>query len=195
MERKSEIIRKTNETEIKTVFNADGNGNGNIQTGIGFFDHMLNLFAKHGLFDLELKAVGDLRVDSHHTVEDAGIVLGQAINEALGTKAGITRYGSAIIPMDETLVLCALDLSGRPYLNFDVKITPEKLGDMDTETIEEFFRALAVASGMNLHIKLLDGKNGHHIAEGIFKAFARALDIASSKDPRVTGVPSTKGTL
>jgi len=195
MERKSHITRKTNETEIELSINIDGTGNFDISTGIGFFDHMLNLFARHGFFDIGLKALGDLRVDCHHTVEDVGLCLGAAIKNALGDKAGITRYGSAIIPMDEVLVLCAIDLSGRAYLNFDVTIGSERVGDMQAETIEEFFRAVSQETGMNLHFKLLNGKNGHHIAEGMFKAFARALDIATANDRRVTGIPSTKGVL
>lgn len=195
MARQAEMKRVTKETNIEMKLNLDGNGIYDINTGLGFFDHMLTHIAKHGFFDLDIKCKGDLYVDSHHTIEDIGIVLGKLINEAIGDKVGIKRYGSAIIPMDETLVLCALDLSGRPFLNFDVDFTTAKLGDMDTEMIIEFFRAVAVNGGMNLHIKLLDGKNNHHIAEGIFKAFANALDDATFLDPRITGTLSTKGML
>lgn len=195
MTRQVETKRVTKETEIAINLNLDGNGVYNIDTGVGFFDHMLTHIAKHGFFDLDIKCKGDLYIDCHHTIEDIGIVFGKCINEALGDKVGIKRYGSAIIPMDETLVLCAIDLSGRPYLNFDVTFSTMKLGDMDTEMFIEFFRALAVSGGMNLHIKLLDGKNNHHIAEGIFKAFANALDIATSLDPRIVGTRSTKGLL
>lgn len=195
MARQVEMKRATKETNIEMKLNLDGSGIYDISTGIGFFDHMLTHIAKHGFFDLDLKCKGDLYVDSHHTIEDIGIVFGKCITEALGDKSGIKRYGSSIIPMDETLVLCALDLSGRPYLNFDVDFSVMKLGDMDTEMIVEFFRAVAVNGGMNLHIKLLDGKNNHHIAEGIFKAFANALDAATLIDPRITGTRSTKGLL
>lgn len=195
MERKSQINRQTNETKIDLMLNVDGKGQHEISTGIGFFDHMLTQVSKHGFFDIELKVIGDLHVDSHHTIEDTGIAFGMALSKALDLKDGITRYGSAIIPMDETLVLCALDLSGRPFLNFDVNLSSGKLGEMDTEMVEEFFRAMSSAASMNLHFKLLNGKNSHHIVEGIFKAFSRALDMATVKDPRVVGVPSTKGVL
>lgn len=195
MERKSQISRNTNETKIELLLNVDGRGQHEISTGIGFFDHMLTNVSKHGFFDIELKVIGDLHVDSHHTIEDTGIAFGMALNEALGAKEGITRYGSAVIPMDETLVLCALDLSGRPYFDYDVNLKSGKLGEMDTEMVEEFFRAMSSAAGMNLHFKLLNGKNSHHIVEGIFKAFSRALDMATVKDPRVIGIPSTKGVL
>lgn len=195
MTRQAEMNRVTKETNIEMKFNLDGSGNYEIDTGIGFFDHMLSHIAKHGFFDLTVKCKGDLHVDSHHTIEDIGIVLGKCITEALKDKSGVKRYGSSIIPMDETLVLCALDLSGRPYLNFDADFSAMKLGDMDTEMIIEFFRAVAVNGGMNLHIKLLDGKNNHHIAEGIFKAFANALDAATLLDSRITGTRSTKGML
>lgn len=195
MARQAEIKRATKETNIEMKLNLDGRGHYEVNTGVGFFDHMLTHIAKHGFFDLEVKCKGDLHVDSHHTIEDIGIVLGKCITEALGDKSSIKRYGSSIIPMDETLVLCALDLSGRPYLNFDVDFSVMKIGDMDTEMIIEFFRAVAVNGGMNLHIKLLDGKNNHHIAEGIFKAFANALDAATLFDSRITGTRSTKGML
>lgn len=187
--------RKTKETDIQISLNLDGSGKADIDTGIGFFDHMLGGFAKHGFFDLALCCVGDLVVDSHHTVEDCGIVLGSAIREALGDKAGIKRYGSCILPMDETLVLCAIDLSGRPYLSFEEAFTTEKLGYMDTETVREFFYAVSYTAGMNLHLKVLSPGNNHHMAEAMFKAFARALDEASALDPRIEGILSTKGSL
>ncbi|GAE88301.1 imidazoleglycerol-phosphate dehydratase HisB [Acetivibrio straminisolvens] len=195
MSRKSEISRKTGETDISLSINIDGSGKGNITTGVGFLDHMLNLFARHGLFDLDVKAKGDLEVDAHHTVEDVGIVLGQAINQALGEKKSIRRYGSSFVPMDETLVLVALDLSGRPYLVFDAELKCERLGNMETELVEEFFRAVAFNAGITLHIKALYGSNTHHIIEAMFKAFGRALDDATRKDDRIEGVMSTKGIL
>ncbi|PKM95900.1 MAG: imidazoleglycerol-phosphate dehydratase HisB [Firmicutes bacterium HGW-Firmicutes-1] len=195
MLRKTSIKRETKETTIEMDFNLDGSGLYSIDSGVGFFDHMMNHIAKHGFFDLDLRCKGDLYIDCHHTIEDIGIVFGKCIQETIGNKEGIKRYGSAIIPMDETLVLCALDLSGRPFLNFDVEFSAMKLGDMDTEMIEEFFRAVAVNGGMNLHIKLLNGKNNHHIAEGIFKAFANALDTATMIDQRIVGTRSTKGML
>ena len=175
--------------------NLDGSGRTDITTGIGFFDHMLNAFGRHGLFDLRLRASGDLEVDSHHTIEDTGIVLGEAIREALGTKEGIRRYGSCILPMDEALVLCAVDLSGRPYLVFDHTFTVPKVGEFDTEMVREFFYAVSYSAGMNLHIRVMSGSNNHHIIEAIFKSFAKALDAATACDPRISGVPSTKGTL
>lgn len=193
--RKISIKRETKETAIEMTLNLDGAGSYNINSGVGFFDHMMTHIAKHGFFDLDLKCEGDLQIDCHHTIEDIGIVMGKCISEAVGNKEGIKRYGSAIIPMDETLVLCALDLSGRPYLNFDASLTVMRLGDMDVEMVEEFFRAVAVHAGMNLHIKVLEGKNNHHIVEGIFKAFANALDAATSIDPRILGTRSTKGML
>lgn len=194
-ERKARVERNTSETKIVVELNLDGSGKYDIDTGIGFFDHMLNGFARHGLFDLTVHAKGDLEVDSHHTIEDTGIVLGTAIKEAIGDKAGIRRFGSMILPMDETLVLCAVDLSGRPYLNFDAAFTVPKVGDMDTEMAREFFYAVSYAAGMNLHIKVLDGVNNHHIMEAMFKAFAKALDEATQSDQRVKGVLSTKGSL
>lgn len=189
------INRKTKETDISMEFSMDGSGKAQIETGIGFFDHMLNSFAGHGFFDLKLTVKGDLFVDSHHTIEDTGIVLGQAIKTALGDKQGIRRYGSFILPMDETLILCAVDLSGRPYLNFDLNFTTDRVGYMETELVKEFFYAVSYSAGMNLHIKKLSGDNNHHLIEAAFKAFAKALDQASSIDERITGVLSTKGTI
>lgn len=195
MERISSIVRNTNETKIDLRLNLDGTGKADIHSGVGFFDHMMNGFARHGLFDVDLKVKGDLEVDCHHTVEDTGIVLGNAIREAVGDKKGIKRYGSCILPMDETLVLCAVDLSGRPYLVFDAEFTADRCGDMDTEMAREFFYAVSYAGAMNLHIKVLHGSNNHHIMEAMFKAFAKALDAATMYDPRITDVLSTKGTL
>ncbi|MDR3091085.1 MAG: imidazoleglycerol-phosphate dehydratase HisB [Clostridiales bacterium] len=195
MSRIAEISRETAETRITLRLDLDGGGRGEISTGIGFFDHMLSLFARHGFFDLSLACEGDLAVDCHHSVEDAGIALGAAFKAALGDKAGIARYGSAAVPMDETLVLCAVDLSGRAYLNFDLKFSAERIGGFDTEMAEEFFRAFSDNAGMNLHLKLLDGRNNHHICEAAFKAAARALSDASRPDPRVAGALSTKGVL
>ncbi len=187
--------RTTKETDIEISLNLDGSGDYQVETGVGFFDHMLEGFARHGFFDLKVQVTGDLHVDCHHTIEDTGIVLGSAIKEALGDKAGIRRYGSSILPMDETLVLCALDLSGRPYLSFDADFSSERVGDMDTEMVREFFYAVSYAAGMNLHIRVLSGANCHHIIEAMFKAFARALDEASMTDPRIKDILSTKGSL
>ncbi len=195
MERKSIINRETKETNISIKLNIDGTGINEINTGIGFLDHMLTHISKHGFFDLEVKATGDLDVDSHHTIEDVGIVLGKSIKEALGDKAGIKRYGSAIVPMDEALALCAIDISGRPLYISNAKFTVERLGSFDTEMFEEFFRAVCINSGINMHIKILDGKNNHHIAEAMFKAFGKALDEATQIDTRIKGVLSTKGIL
>ncbi|MDK2964807.1 MULTISPECIES: imidazoleglycerol-phosphate dehydratase HisB [Lacrimispora] len=195
MERSAVISRITRETDIQMKLNIDGSGIANIHTGIGFFDHMLNSFARHGFFDLEVTVKGDLEVDTHHTIEDTGIVLGTAIKEALGDKKSIKRYGNMILPMDETLILCAVDLSGRPYLGFDVSLTAERVGDFETEMVKEFFYAVSYSAEMNLHIRKLSGDNNHHIIEGVFKAFAKALDDATLPDPRITGVLSTKGTL
>lgn len=195
MERKTEIERNTFETKIKLKLNVDGTGESDINTGIGFFDHMLTLFTKHGLFDLSIKADGDLNVDAHHTVEDIGIVLGQAIKNALGEKKSIKRYASNILPMDEALAMVAVDIGGRPYLVFDAAFTSDKVGEMDTELVEEFFRAVSFNTGMNIHIKVFYGSNNHHIAEAIFKAFARALDEATRLDERIKGVMSTKGII
>lgn len=193
--RTGKITRKTNETDITLELSLDGSGKSNIDTGIGFFDHMLNSFAKHGFFDLNIACKGDLYVDSHHTIEDVGIVLGQAIKEALGNKKGIKRYGYFILPMDEALILCSMDLSGRPYFVFDASFTVEQVGNMDTEMVKEFFYAVTYNSGMNLHMKQLEGSNNHHIIEGMFKAFAKAFDEAVQIDNRIDGVLSTKGTL
>ncbi len=195
MERKTNIYRKTNETEITLDLSLDGSGKSTISTGIGFFDHMLTLMAKHGFMNLTVKATGDLEVDCHHTIEDIGIVLGQCITKALHDKSGIKRYGSATVPMEEALVLCAVDISGRPYLGFDCAFTVERVGTMDTEMVEEFFRAVCLHGGLNLHLKVLAGKNNHHIIEAMFKAFGKALDEATQIDPRIVGVLSTKGTL
>jgi imidazoleglycerol-phosphate dehydratase len=195
MSRIAKLTRTTSETDITLELNLDGRGDGNVNTGIGFLDHMLLSFAKHGFFDLSVTVNGDLYVDAHHTVEDVGIVLGQAIRQALGDKVGIKRYGSFLLPMDETLVLCAIDLSGRPYLNFNAVFTQEKVGYMDTELVKEFFYAISYSAGMNLHIKQMDGSNNHHIIEAMYKAFAKALDEACSMDPRIQGVLSTKGTV
>ena len=195
MERISKVERKTSETDITLQFGIDGTGVVKIDTGIGFFDHMLNSFARHGFFDLECLAKGDLEVDCHHTIEDVGIVLGQAIKEAIGDKKGLNRYGSFILPMDEALVLCAIDLSGRPYFVYDVNLTTERVGGMDTEMVKEFFYAISYSAGMNLHIKMLEGSNNHHIIEAVFKAFAKALDIATKRDERIVDVLSTKGSL
>lgn len=189
------INRTTKETEIQAALSLDGSGVYEISTGIGFFDHMLCQVVRHGFFDLKLTAKGDISVDCHHTVEDVGIVLGQCLKAALGDKAGIRRYGHCILPMEEALALCAVDLSGRPYLNFDAVFTTPRIGDLDTEMIEEFFRALCLHSGLTLHIKLLSGKNNHHMAEAVFKAFGRALDQAVQPDSRVNGTLSTKGML
>ena len=189
------LNRTTKETDISIQLNLDGKGSADVQTGIGFFDHMLNSFARHGFFDLEAKVTGDLHVDTHHTIEDTGIVLGEAIKEALGDKKGIRRYGSFILPMDDVIVLVAMDLSGRPYFAFDANFSVPKVGDFETEMVREFFYAISYSAGMNLHIKLLSGYNNHHIIEGIFKAFAKALDEATSIDPRIQDVLSTKGSL
>ncbi len=195
MARIAKLTRETKETKIEISINLDGSGKADINTGIGFFDHMLEGFARHGLFDLTVKAKGDLKVDDHHTIEDTGIVLGQVINSAIGDKHGIRRYGSFILPMDEALLLCAVDLSGRAYYSSDLSFKTEKIGDMSTQMIREFFYALSSSSMMNLHIKQLSGENDHHICEGAFKAFAKALDTAVSYDERIEGVLSTKGTI
>ena len=187
--------RKTKETDISVTINLDGQGCNNINTGLPFFDHMLDGFARHGLFDLDIRVKGDVEVDSHHTIEDAGIVLGQAIANALGDKAGIKRYGYFILPMDETLALCAVDLSGRPYLKYDADFTVPRLGGMDTEMVREFFYAVSYSAAMNLHVKILESGNNHHMAEAMFKAFGKALDMAVSLEPRIKDVWSTKGTL
>ena len=195
MERIGNIERNTSETKIKVRLNLDGTGRTSLDTKIGFFEHMLDGFARHGLFDLEVCCDGDIEVDCHHSIEDVGIVLGTAIKEAVGDKKGIRRYGSSMLPMDETLALCAVDLSGRPYLVFDAAFTHQSVGGMDTQMVREFFYAVSYAAGMNLHIKVLYGENDHHIMEAIFKAFAKALDMATQFDPRITDVLSTKGSL
>lgn len=191
----AEIHRVTKETDISLTLNIDGSGKCKTQTGIGFFDHMIDGFARHGFFDVELICKGDLNVDAHHTVEDCGIVLGEAIKQAVGDKMGIRRYGSFILPMDETLVMSAVDLCGRPYLGFEETYTAEKIGEMDTELIKEFFYAVSYSSMMNLHLRQIAGDNNHHIAEATFKAFAKALDMATQYDERIQGVLSTKGSL
>ncbi len=195
MARWAEIKRKTAETQISVKLTLDGEGKCDIATGIGFLDHMLTLLAKHSFMDLTVRAKGDLEVDSHHTVEDIGIVLGEALREALGDKAGIHRYGNCFIPMDETLAQACLDFSGRPFLVFGAEIPKIKLGNYDTEMTEEFFRAIAMHCGLTLHIRVLYGSNVHHIIEAIFKAFARAVAEAAAVDPRVKGVMSSKGVL
>ena len=195
MARIGEVERYTSETSIEISINLDGTGVSQIDTGIGFFDLMLDGFARHGLFDLTVKVDGDLQVDDHHTIEDTGIVLGQAIARALGDKRGIARYGSRIIPMDETLVLCAVDLCGRPYFSWDAEFKGEKMGGMSTQMVKEFFYAVSYSAMMNLHIKVLTEGNDHHMCEAMFKAFGKALDMAVMKDPRITDVLSTKGSI
>ena len=194
-DRCAKLSRKTKETDISVGLNIDGTGKSNIDTGIGFFDHMLEGFSKHGFFDLDMTCDGDLNVDCHHTIEDCGIVLGNAIAQAVGDKKGIKRFGSFILPMDEVLVLCAIDLSGRPYLQFDCEFTCERVGDMDTEMVKEFFYAVSYSAAMNLHIKVLTPGNNHHMIEAMFKAFAKALDDACTYDSRIKDVMSTKGSL
>lgn len=194
--REAHIKRKTNETDIEMTLSLDGTGKNEIDTGCGFLDHMLELFARHGRMDLTVKCVGDTHVDYHHTVEDVGIVLGQAFAEAVGEKRGISRYGSILLPMDETLILASIDISGRAYLNYDVHIPTPAVGGMDTELVEEFFISFVRNSDITLHIKQLEGKNSHHIIEGIFKAFGRALCKAVFEDKTLGGeIPSTKGIL
>lgn len=194
-DRCAKLSRKTKETDISVGLNIDGTGKSNIDTGIGFFNHMLEGFSKHGFFDLDMTCDGDLNVDCHHTIEDCGIVLGNAIAQAVGDKKGIKRFGSFILPMDEVLVLCAIDLSGRPYLQFDGEFTSERVGDMDTEMVREFFYAVSYSAAMNLHIKVLTPGNNHHMIEAMFKAFAKALDDACTYDSRIKDVMSTKGSL
>jgi len=193
--RRAEVVRKTAETKIELQLNIDGNGNSSVDTGVGFFNHMLTLMTKHGFMDLAVKCDGDSDVDDHHSVEDVGIVLGQAFLQALGDKAGIRRYASVFTPMDESLSQVSIDISGRPFLYFDVEIPTEKVGTFDTELVEEFFRAFVNQSGVTLHIQLLHGKNSHHIIESIFKGFGRVLDEATAIDERIKGVRSTKGML
>ncbi|MBR4175168.1 MAG: imidazoleglycerol-phosphate dehydratase HisB [Lachnospiraceae bacterium] len=193
--RKAEIKRKTNETDIILGLNLDGSGKYDVNTGIGFFDHMLEGFARHGIFDLRVNCKGDLNVDTHHSAEDVGIVLGEAIKEAVGDKKGIKRYGYFILPMDEALCVCAIDLSGRPYFVFDAQFSADKIGELDSQMIREFFYAVSYSAGMNLHIRMLSGSNDHHIAEAMFKAFAKSLREAVSFDERIEDVLSTKGSL
>ena len=195
MGRTAEMRRTTKETDIYVKIDLDGSGRSEIDTGIGFFDHMLEGFSRHGLFDLTVKVKGDLNVDDHHTIEDTGIVLGTVIKEAVGDKKGICRYGSRILPMDEVLVLCATDLCGRPYFSYDDVFTPGMMGQMDTAMVKEFFYAVSYSAMMNLHLKVLTPGNNHHMAEAMFKAFAKALDEAVRVDPRITDVLSTKGTI
>lgn len=195
MERIAEVKRKTKETDICVKLNLDGEGKSIVNTGIGFFDHMLEGFSKHGFFDLEVDIAGDLEVDGHHNVEDAGIVLGNAIKEAIGDKKGIKRYGYFILPMDDALALCAVDLCGRPYLQFDCSFPQNMVGSFDTALVKEFFYAVSYSAAMNIHIKILSGENSHHMIEAVFKAFAKALDEAVSIDGRVKDVLSTKGSL
>jgi len=193
--RTAKIERTTKETEISLRLKLDGSGKHRIDTGVAFLDHMLSLFAQHGVFDLNLRAKGDLKVDNHHLVEDVGICLGQAIKQAVGDKRGLVRYGSACLPMDEALVLAAVDLSGRSYLTFDLQLRRKKVGTFDTELVEEFFRAVTNSGGLTLHLRQLSGRNTHHLIEAAFKAFARALDQATTVDKRISGIPSTKGKL
>ena len=195
MDRNVTVTRKTKETDIAITLNLDGTGVSQINTGIGFFDHMLEGFSKHGFFDLSCTVKGDLQVDGHNTVEDAGIVLGEAIKQAIGDKKGMSRYGYFILPMDDALALCAIDLCGRPYLNFECEFTVPRVGTLDTELVKEFFYAVSYSAGMNLHIKMLSGNNNHHMIEAIFKAFAKALDQATGLDGRIADVLSTKGSL
>ena len=193
--RKAKVKRKTKETEISLELNLDGTGDAKIETGIPFFNHMLEIFARHGLFDLRLQARGDLEVDYHHTVEDVGLTLGQAFKKALGNKHGIRRFGEASVPLDEALARVVVDLSGRPYLSYNVKLRPGRVGSFDTDLPHEFFQALANQVEMNLHIGVDQGKNPHHIIEACFKALARSMEGATRIDPRIRGVPSTKGVL
>ncbi|MCC6444164.1 MAG: imidazoleglycerol-phosphate dehydratase HisB [Armatimonadetes bacterium] len=193
--RTAELTRATKETQITVRLDLDGAGESQIDTGIGFFDHMLDQVARHGLMNLTVEARGDLHIDPHHTIEDTGIALGQAIARAAGEKAGIARYGSAVVPLDEALILVSLDLSGRPFLDFQMRFSAESVGGFPVEMAEEFFRAVATHAGLTLHIRQLAGKNAHHQIEAAFKAFAKALDAATLPDPRRTGVPSTKGVL
>ena len=195
MARKALVERKTRETDIRLALDLDGEGRSKIQTGVGFLDHMLTSFATHGRFDLDVRCKGDLHVDAHHSVEDVGIALGQALSRALGDKKGIVRFGHAYCPLDEALSRCVIDLSGRPFLVFDVTFKAQKVGDLATELFEDFFWALADHGRLNIHLDALRGRNAHHIAETLFKASSRALSMAVARDPRVKGVPSTKGSL
>jgi imidazoleglycerol-phosphate dehydratase len=193
--RQGSVERKTRETDIRLRLDLDGGGQSRIATGIGFFDHMLTAFSTHGRFDLDLRCKGDLHVDAHHSVEDVGIALGQALREALGDKKGIVRFGHAYVPLDEALSRCVIDLSGRPYLHYDVTFKARKIGEMPTELFEDFFWALADHGRLNIHLEAIRGRNAHHIAETLFKSAARALSMAVARDPRVKGIPSTKGSL
>jgi imidazoleglycerol-phosphate dehydratase len=193
--RAAQVARKTKETDVRIELRLDGDGRAAVKTGIAFLDHMLELLAKHGLFDLAVQARGDLDVDYHHTVEDVGLVLGQALREALGDKAGLRRFGEATVPLDEALVQTVVDLSGRPFLAYDVRIKQARVGSFDVELIHDFLLALVNQAGMNLHVRMLAGRNPHHVVEAAFKGLARALDAATQRDPRIRGVPSTKGTL
>ncbi|MBP7176618.1 MAG: imidazoleglycerol-phosphate dehydratase HisB [Thermoclostridium sp.] len=195
MKRDAEVTRKTSETDIHVKVNLEGTGIAQVQTGISFFDHMLTLMARHGLMDLQVSCRGDLQVDSHHSIEDVGIVLGQAIGVALEGKVSIRRYGTYFVPMDEALAMVSMDLSSRPFLCFEVPFSTPKIGDMEAEMVEEFFRAVSVHAGITLHIHLMHGKNNHHIAEAVFKAFGQAFRQAASIDERIQGVLSTKGML
>lgn len=195
MVRQSSVTRKTAETDIFLSLNIDGSGKADVATGVGFLDHMLTLFARHGLFDLTVRCAGDTQIDDHHSVEDVGICLGMALDQAVGDKRGIVRYGSFLLPMDETLVMAALDLSGRAYLACDLDVKNRKIGTFDAELAHEFFRAFSLHARMTLHIRQMSGENAHHIVEAAFKAVARALDAATLRDPRVTGLPSTKEML
>ena len=195
MTRTATVTRQTRETDITVTLNLDGSGRTDLATGIGFFDHMLDGFARHGLFDLTVRCTGDLQVDCHHTIEDIGITLGQAIAKALGDKVGLVRYGSCLLPMDETLALCAVDLCGRPYFVYDANFATPACGGMDTQMAREFFYAVSYAAAMNLHLKVLYGENDHHKLEAMFKAFAKALSAATRQDARIEGVLSTKGSL
>jgi len=189
------VARTTKETSIQLKLAVDGTGRAQVDTGVPFLDHMLDLFARHGLFDLTVKATGDLAVDFHHTVEDVGLALGQALRESLGDKLGIRRFGEATVPLDEALVQTVVDLSGRPFFAYEVRLKQAKIGNFDVELIHDFLLALVNQAGMNLHVRMLSGRNPHHVIEAAFKGFARALDAATQRDPRVRGVPSTKGTL
>ncbi len=195
MSRYAEINRKTGETDITVKLELDGTGKADINTGIGFFDHMLDAFTRHGFFDMTVDVKGDLNVDGHHSVEDTGIVIGQAIAKALGDKKGIRRYGSMLLPMDETLVMSAIDLCGRPYFDMDATFTAPMVGDFDTQLVREFFYSVSYGAMLNLHLRVVTGINDHHKIEAMFKAFSKALDEATSFDPRVTDVLSTKGSL
>ena len=194
-ERKATIARTTNETDIRVALNLDGSGSANIQTGVPFLDHMLNLFSRHGIFDLEVACKGDLEIDPHHSVEDIGICLGMALDKALGDKKGVVRFAHSYFPMDETLARVVVDLSGRPYLIYRAPVERERIGTLDTELVEEFWKAVATHARINIHVELIYGRNTHHILEAIFKAAGRALGMATRLEPRIQGVPSTKGVL